>query len=73
LEAEALNIVHDTNKTTAAISERGSKDHIAHLLFRHDRFRSFRFVRRFMWRAAGNFAEVCWNLQKWPNRNWKNG
>jgi hypothetical protein len=56
LEAEALNIVHDTNKTTAAISEHGSKDHIAHLLFRHDRPRSF-LLRQEIYVASGrNFC-----------------
>jgi hypothetical protein len=34
-QPEALNIVHDTNKTIAIISERGPKNHIAHLPFRH--------------------------------------
>jgi hypothetical protein len=71
MEAQALNVVHDTNKAATAISERGSEDHVAHLLFRHD-YPRFCFVRKSMWTATGFFAEDCRNSQKPPNKVRKN-
>jgi hypothetical protein len=73
LEAEALDIVHDTNKTAAAISKRSSEHYIAHLLFRHDRPAQFHFVKKFMWRKVGFFAEFRSKSPDCANRIGKNG